>query len=178
MSTDLQEYRKRIAEAYDGEIFGAAFFAELAGRFAADAGRRRKCELMRDVELETAGRLRPLVARLGLPWPDEHALAVAGRHAATTVIDWDRFIERFRKLAPGFVASFEEIAAIAPVEDPSTARFLIDHELAFVEFTEREAAGDAESLSALRAVLQTTDEDPAASGGPAGERRPRSGGAP
>jgi hypothetical protein len=148
---DGEDYRSKVAKAYDGEIFGAAFFAALADRFE---DRRKQIEIMRDIELATAERMVPVVSRLKLPPSDTAKLESDGRKAASRVTEWTAFIESFRKAAPGFVAEFEALAAVAPAQDRAVAAFLVAHEVAFVSFTEKESAGEANATAALEELLQ------------------------
>jgi hypothetical protein len=150
---DREEYRKQIAEAYEGEIYGAAFFAALADRFAADEERHRQLDVMREIEVVTAERMLPIVARLSLPPVDREAVEATARGAAAKVVDWRPFIEVFHRLAPGFVAKFEATLALAPPQDREIAEFLVDHEVAFVDFTEKEMAGKPNPTAALERLL-------------------------
>jgi hypothetical protein len=152
-SNDTDAYREKIREAYDGEIFGAAFFSALASRFAANEDVRKKCEIMRDIELATAEKLKPVVARLNLPPSDHPTLEAGGRNAAAQVTEWEPFVARFKKLAPGFVAQFEAIVPLAPPQDQAAVKFLVDHEVAFVDFTEKESSGKGDSMAELRRLL-------------------------
>jgi hypothetical protein len=154
--SDNDEYRKQITEAYEGEIYGAAFFAALADRFAANEERRRQLEIMRDIEVMTAERMLPVVTRLNLPPANRASIETAARSAAAKVIDWAPFIEVFHRLAPGFVAKFNTIVAVAPPQDRDIAQFLVDHEVAFVDFTEKEIAGKPGATDALERLLASS----------------------
>jgi hypothetical protein len=152
-SIDTDAYREKIREAYDGEIYGAAFFECLAERFAANEDLRKKCEIMRDIEIATAEKLKPIVARLNLPPSDVHTLEGGARTAAAQVTEWAPFVARFKKLAPGFVAQFEEIVPLAPPQDQAAVKFLVNHEAAFVDFTEKESSGKGDSIAEMRRLL-------------------------
>jgi hypothetical protein len=154
-AASLDDYRERVTDAYEGEIFGAAFFEALRERFGKDPELHRKCEIMRDIEVATEKRLEPVVARLKLPASDRAKLEASGRAAAQQVTAWTPFIDFFHKAAPGYVAKFEELAAVAPVQDREVAAFLVEHEVAFVSFTEKETAGAADSTAHLERLLKT-----------------------
>jgi hypothetical protein len=108
---------------------------------------------MRDIEIVTAERMLPIVSRLDLPPPNIESIESAARKAAAQVVDWKPFIEVFHRLAPGFVAKFRDTAAIAPTKDREIVQFLVDHEIAFVDFTEKEIAVQPGATAALERLL-------------------------
>ena len=152
MASETKEYRDGILAAWQGELWGEAFFDRLA-EAADDADRCAKWQVLAELEQATGARLAPLVsddakARDGeRPTPDAAALAYARLPHADAMRQMmtilDPAIERFRRLL-----------AIAPAADRETVQLLVDHEVALKAFAERELAGEsATSLEPVRTII-------------------------
>ncbi len=78
---DLETY---LSDAYQGEVFGEAFFALLAER-TDDADEAAKWRLLEHLERHVKGRLRQELERRGLPRDESPASVEEGRKAACGV---------------------------------------------------------------------------------------------
>jgi hypothetical protein len=150
------EYQKLLREAYNGEVFGDAFFGTLAGR-QPDPDRREKLLTLQTVEARTATSLKRLATKAHVLGGEAEARRT-GEDLAQGVdpADWQSFIDGLLKFLPDFLASFERLRDIAgtPVDPALTA--LVNHERAIERFAELEAAGEpGKSMKPLVDHLRT-----------------------
>lgn len=150
---DRETYLSEIKAAYQGEIWGEAFFKALATHDRVDEHRRRLL-LLAQLEIETGNAMKELVDRLGLdavpdPTPGEE------RAAAWSTLDWGPMMEKMASLVTPYVTRYDALAAAAAPEDSAVLERLAAHERALLIFAEHEAAQEPEhSLDAVMALLE------------------------
>ncbi len=135
---DHTDYRSRIREVFQGEIYGEALFVSLAERFD-DSDRRYKMRVLAQLETETKERVRPLLARLGCDQAEDDSARERGaRHAAKlAAVPWQELMLRFRGEIAKYVASFEELQAAGAAEDAEILAHVTAHERALLAFRSR-----------------------------------------
>lgn len=149
----MSDYDDLLRKAYEGEVFGAAFFAALAD---GPHGTDHETELLalRDVEAQTAGRLQPLVDRAGITVEGDPVEQGAQLAAGLERESWENFLTGLRGALPQFLDGFLRLRELAP-DDPVLAD-LVAHEQAIDRFAELELDGRTdEALAVLRAHLTT-----------------------
>lgn len=154
MGTASDGYRDGIRQAWQGEVWGKAFFERLAAA-TDDAGQRAKWQVLAELEEATGNRLAPLVADA-----EESPAANAYRPlesavAAYAELAWPAAMEQMMDILDPAIERFGELLALAPDAERETVQILFDHEVALKRFAERELAGEAEtSLEPIRAVIE------------------------
>ncbi|MBP0588455.1 hypothetical protein J8I87_01730 [Paraburkholderia sp. LEh10] len=153
------DYIARIKAAYEGELFGEAWFAAMAADAMAP-DRRRKLAAMAQLEYQTRMRMMPLVTRLGITGIDEAAqrekgIRLAREHAGQS---WPAFISWFIEEIARFVTLYDEMERTSTEEDAAILAELARHERALLEFARLEAAGRPDrSLERVLALLDNRD---------------------
>ncbi len=150
----MSEYDELLLDAYKGELFGDAFFAELAER-QPDPERREKLRTLQTVEARTATSLRRLV--------DDAALSVDSKkshkegHDLAASFDpeqWEELVRALHKALPAFLEKFERLREIARTPTDPALIALVNHERAIEKFAELEMAGDKKSMKPLEDHLR------------------------
>ena len=147
-------YREGIVQAWQGELWGQAFFEQLAAA-TDDADHRAKWQVLAELEEAVGNRLAPLVDDESDP-----PLASAYRSLDSAVevyeaLPWLVAMERMMIILDAAIERFRELLDQAPLEERDTVQILFDHEVALKQFAERELAGDgAKSLGPVRAVIE------------------------
>ena len=153
MGNESNAYRDGIAEAWQGELWGQAFFERLAAA-TDDAGRRAKWQVLAELEEATGNRLAPLVADASDPPADAYR-ALEPAVAAYVELAWPAAMEQMMGILDPAIERFRELLAVAPDAERETVQILFDHEVALKRFAERELAGEFEtSLDPVRAVIE------------------------
>lgn len=134
---------------------GVAYFHGLARHFDGP-GQREKLAMLAEVERAAAESVRPLLDKHGLVARQAAVLRLLGEAGVEKHRDdeWMDFVRHMARTYPGYVVQFEALARLAPAEDLSALQRLIDHEIAAIDFAEREVAGDVDSLAPLREYLR------------------------
>ena len=147
-------YLETLQLYYEEEIEGEAYFAAVAERLS-DPAHKEAFTLLSKVETFTAAAMLPLIEKYGLTPRPVSELHVSGqKQAASEVIDWDTLIAKMRQTFPGYIVDFERLEAMAPAtEDLTGLRIATAHEVAAVDFLNREAASDPDSTAPLRQFL-------------------------
>ena len=141
---------------YQGEVGGEALFSAMAA-LATDPLRRYQFGVMLQFESETKVRLRPFLARLGLPLAEDEAeraggLELGGYYAA---LPWAQFLEEFDASIRRYVAQYEATEAVGPTADKAVLHSMVEHEQAFLWYLECERRGDSRhSLDRITGLLQ------------------------
>ncbi len=150
---DRETYLNEIKAAYEGEIWGEAFFKTLATHDRVDEHRRRLL-LLAQLEIETGNAMKELVDRLGLDaMPDPNY--GANRAAPWSTLDWAPMMEKLASLLIPYIARYDALAAAAAPEDSAALERLAAHEHALLVFARHEAAQEPEhSLDAVMALLE------------------------
>jgi hypothetical protein len=151
----VSEYDDLLLDAYNGEIFGDAFFAALAAK-QPDENRREKLKTLQTVEARTATSLRRLITKAGLH-PDARVQRDQGEQLAAQVDpeSWHEFLRGLLDALPGFLRKFERLHEIAPAPKDPALVALVNHERAIERFAELELAGkEKRSLKPLQDHLR------------------------
>jgi len=151
-------YLDRLLQAFEGEIKGETYFADLAPYFD-EPGADGKLALLSQLERRTAETLRPLIERHGLPVRDEATLRP---QTAPMVVDhgaesWIGYMARMIKDFSPYVDEFQALEMKGPTKDrPALAR-LARHEVCIIEFAKAELAGDPDSTAPIREYLEAEE---------------------
>lgn len=152
MGTDA--YREGIVQAYQGELWGKAFFERLAAA-TDDADQRGKWQVLAALEEATGNRIEPLIADAPDPPIANVYRSLESAVEVYEALPWHVAMERMMTILDPAIERFQELLAQAPVEERDTVQILVDHELALKQFAERELAGDgAKSLDPVLAVIK------------------------
>jgi hypothetical protein len=154
---DRTAYIASIKAAYEGELYGEAWFAAMA-REAQAPDRQRKLAAMARLEAQTAARMTPLVKRLGITGIDESVQREKGIRLAQQHVgqSWPAFIAWFIDEIGRFVTLYDELARNSAPEDAAILAELARHERALLEFARLEAQGKPDqSLEPVLALLDT-----------------------
>ena len=154
---DRTAYIASIKAAYEGELYGEAWFAAMA-REAQAPDRQRKLAAMARLEAQTAARMTPLVKRLGITGIDESVQREKGIRLAQQHVgqSWPAFIAWFIDEIGRFVTLYDELARNSAPEDAAILAELARHERALLEFARLEAQGRPDqSLEPVLALLDT-----------------------
>lgn len=159
------DYPSSLLLCLEEECAGEAFFAALAERH--DGRERHALLLMAQIERAMTEALRPLVERHRLtPSPVAVLHAAGAREAkAQQGFAWRGFLKDMASDYPAYLGEFEAIARLGPAEDQAVFQLLLDHEIAFIDFAERDLAGDPDSHRALETFLGCAVERATATAG-------------
>ena len=154
MGTTSDVYRDGIVQAWQGELWGQAFFERLAV-VTDDADQRAKWRVLAELEEVTGNRLAPLVADAEEPPSVDAYRPLESAVAAYAALPWGVAMERMMTILDPAIERFRELLEQAPAEERDTVQILVDHEIALKRFAERELSGDAAtSLEPVRAVIE------------------------
>ena len=157
-TADNATYHETLLLYYEEEVMGVDYFRGLADHIGGD-GVREKLELLAVVERRAAAVTRPLVDRHGLVPRESQELAALGASQAARHqnLSWPEYLAYIVERFPAYLDDFDALERMAPQEDRPALRLLTDHEVAAIDFAERELAGDADSMAPLRAYLDDTE---------------------
>lgn len=146
-------YRQALLKAYEDEVTGVTYFAELGERY--DDPRAGSLALVSELEKVTAAALKPVLDRHGVAYRETELLYDLGRQEAQAQMEgnWPEFVAFMLRDYPPYVATFRDMERIAPPEDRAALQLLTRHEVAIVAFAELEAAGAGDSTAPLRGFL-------------------------
>lgn len=155
MTAPTQTYLDTLKQYYEEEIEGEAYFAAIADRLS-DPEERRKMQMMADVETYAAASVRPLLDKYGLTPRSVDELHANGiRQASDAKGDFAHFMAEWRASFPAYMDDFLGIEAMAPPEDLPALKVLTNHEIAAIDFLERESKGAPDSTAAMERYLDT-----------------------
>lgn len=152
------EYKTTLRLFYEEEVAGVAYFARLADFF--DGRARQALLLLAKMEVVVAATVAPLLVRHELVAADADGLRASGRKAADARrgVAWQAFVAEITTDYPAFLDEFAQIERLAPAADRNLIDIFMPHEVATIEFANREANGDPDSLAPLEAFLDRYDE--------------------
>jgi hypothetical protein len=135
-------YLTALEEAYQGEVFGLAFYSGLAQTFSLP-DHAAKWQAMARLEVLTGAVLRPVLARHGISTEPsdveiKRGLAEIERHAKMT---WPQLMQLFSDELDVDIAEYSKLRSLGNAQDDEALRMLLDHELVAKEFCELELAG-------------------------------------
>jgi dimethylamine/trimethylamine dehydrogenase len=154
LGTDNAVYLKTLLAYYEDEVMGEAYFHGLAEHI--DGGAERgKLVLLAEVERRAADAILPLLEKHGLvPRGDSVLKALGEAHVERHQhYSWMEFVAYMAARYPAYVDDFEALEHLAPEEDLPALKVLTDHEVAAIDFANKEIAGDPDSLAPIREYL-------------------------
>ena len=112
--------------------------------------------LLAKVERHAAQSVLPLLEKYALSPRDELILKAEGEEATLQHqnLGWLQFMAHIVQRFPGYLDEFLALQTMAPKEDHWVLKILTDHEVAAIDFAQREIAGDSDSLDSLNQYLQ------------------------
>ena len=152
--TDNALYRETLLRYYEEEVMGEAYFLGLAGHFdGSDA--REKLALLAEVERRAAEAVRPLLDKYALAPRDESVLKPLGEADVEPHrrYSWAQLMAYMAARYPAYLDAFAALERLAPEADLPALRLLTDHEVAAIDFANKELAGDSDSLASIREFL-------------------------
>jgi len=153
------EYLATLLRCFEEELAGEAYFYGLCEHFP-NADQQRKLRLLAQVERHSAEAVRPLIEKYALvPRPVADLSATGATHVDSHKHwTWVELVTHMAEQYPRYLDEFEHLASLAPMQDQRLLSFLTQHEVAAIEFAQRELAGDADSASPLSCYL--TEQSP------------------
>jgi hypothetical protein len=158
----MHSYAEALREFYRGEVYGETLFSALVGS-ARDADERLKWSMLLQLETETKAWLRaPMVAH-GVSIEErkedrDRGLAMAPERGS---LPWLQAMQSMHdRLCGHYVPLYQSYADASRMRgeaaEEAVCRYMVEHELALVEFTRRELAGasPAESLAPVVKLLK------------------------
>lgn len=154
LETITTGYLDTLLLYYEEEIMGEAYFYALAQTFNGP-GEPVKLTLMAEVERHAAEAVRPLLQKHGLVPRQDCELVPLGenwakRHGGWS---WGDLMKDISVCYPDYVDAFEKLEKMAPGEDLPALKVLTEHEVAAIEFANREIAGELDSAEPIRRYL-------------------------
>lgn len=157
MGTDA--YREGIVQAWQGELWGKAFFERLAEE-TDDADQRGKWQVLAELEDVTGKLIAPLTTETSGPPEASVGSSLESAVAAYEALPWRVAMERMMVIVNPAIDRFRDLLSQAPAEERDTVQILVDHEVALKQFAERELVGDgATSLDPVHAVIKRAEQD-------------------
>ncbi|WP_425046254.1 FAD-dependent oxidoreductase [Primorskyibacter sp. S87] len=148
-----KEYLDTLRNYYEEEVEGEAYF-EAIGCRRASPDERRKMTRLAEIEIFTAEAVRPLIDKYGISTRSREELLLSGRDQADeTPEQWQDLMNEMLATFPEYIDEFLKLEAMAPPEDLPRLKLLTEHEVAAIEFLERESTGRADSEAPLLTFL-------------------------
>jgi len=131
-------YALLVLEAYEGEVAGAAYFDSLALVYPLQSSFLSKCAAL---ERATAHRLLDLLRKYQLTPSAQATLEERGALDARmeTAGDWRTLIRQSVESYAPYVAEFQALEAMGPLEDQPILAALTAHEVQLIEWMRAEA---------------------------------------
>lgn len=149
------EYLDTLLRYYEEEIEGEAYFAGIAERMTTQS-QKDKMMMLSKIETYTARAMVELVRKYGLTPRSVDELHGNGRaQAGREPASWEEIIGGMRQLFPRYIDDFERLERMAPSGDLFPLKVATAHEVVAVDFLNREAANDPDSVAPLRHFLAT-----------------------
>ena len=145
-------YLDTLLRYYEEEISGEAYFYGLAEHF----DERDKMILLAKTERIAAQAVEPLLEKYALVPRDETKLKELGLSYVELhqSLSWREFMTYVVERYPGYLDDFTELEQMAPAEDLPALNILTEHEVAVIDFAEKELRDDPDSLAPLNRYLQ------------------------
>lgn len=147
-----KEYLETLLSYYEEEVSGETYFYGLINHF----GEEEKLTLLARVERRAAESVVPLLQKYNLIPRNEAVLKTVGEgHAERNEhTRWRDFMTYMVTRYQGYLDDFARLENMAPEGDLYALNTLTEHEVAAIEFAEKELAGDPDSVAPLRRYLQ------------------------
>ena len=145
-------YLDTLLRYYEEEISGEAYFYALAEHFV----ERDKIFLLAKTERVAAQAIEPLLKKYKLLPRGELELKDLGRSYVELhqSYSWLEFMTYVVERYPGYLDDFTGLERMAPTEDLPALKRLTDHEVAVIDFAEKELRNDPDSLVPLIRYLE------------------------
>ena len=149
------KYRKTLLDYYEEEIMGEAYFNALAEHFDGE-GQRDKLRLLARVERRAAEVVQPLLQKHDLTARSEAVLKSLGEAdvAAHQGYSWRELVAFMAARYPAYLDDFDGLERLAPQADVPALKLLTLHEVAAIEFADKEVAGESDSAAPLHRYLE------------------------
>jgi len=152
-------FKDSLLEVYHGEQFGEAFFSTLL-QHAENNEQSGILGALLQLETEGKVKLRPLLARLGLPLNDDAKSIARGISMAETMLNTP-WTEKFSAMADGikahglpqYEALVDMVAADDDAEAHQVASFIGAHERVILKVCENIVSGEPDPASPLATFL-------------------------
>ncbi|MFQ5667944.1 MAG: hypothetical protein ACE5I7_16135, partial [Candidatus Binatia bacterium] len=136
-------YPACIRELYESEIFGEAFALALI-KVAGNARDQYHFGTLLQLETETKARLRPFLSKYNVSLAEDMELSgIADAVAAYQASSFPEFAAAMKPTVQGFLARFQEIERVGPVEDQKILHSMIRHESAILRWLQMESEGNS-----------------------------------
>jgi hypothetical protein len=147
------DYRKQVEAAYQGEVYGEAMYAAIAGSIS-DPEQARKWAVLTRLETRTKADMLAVVSRLGgdtreLASSRERGLQEAQRYIG---LPWMELMELFSRELDPVIVEYAELERHCPSEDAVALGRLTRHEVVAKQFCELELQGLGEG--SLEPILE------------------------
>ncbi|MEE8364722.1 MAG: hypothetical protein V3R76_02970 [Gammaproteobacteria bacterium] len=145
-------YMETLLSYYEDEIGGEAYFYALAEHF----DESEKLILLARIERRAAEAIQPLLEKYGLKPREETVIKREGQSYLELhqSYSWPEFMAYIVERYPGYVDEFKALEQMAPVADLPALKILTNHEVAVIDFAEKELACDPGSLTPLIQYLE------------------------
>ena len=145
-------YLATLLRYYAEEVSGETYFYALTDHFA----ERDKIILLTRIERRAAQAIEPLLEKYGLVPRHESDLKNEERSYLELhqSYSWQEFMAYIVERYPAYLEEFKALEQMAPLEDLAALNLLTGHEVAVIDFAERELAGDPDSLAPLLQYLE------------------------
>ena len=146
-----RDYLDTLLRYYQEEISGEAYFYNLLEAF----GESEKVTLLARMERRAAQTIEPLLEKYDLGPVNEAQLKDIGASEVSSHqgFSWKQFMTYIVERYPLYLDDFYALEAMAPAEDLPFVQALTEHEIAVIEFAERELAGKPDSVQPLKLYL-------------------------
>ena len=141
------QYLDTLLRYYEEEIQGEAYFFALARHF----DEQDKMILLGKVERVAAAAIEPLLQKYDLQPRSDSAIhdEWQGNLWGHEALTWPEFITHILDRYPAYLDDFHGLENMAPAEDLPALKVLTNHEVAVLDFAEKERGGDPDSLKPL-----------------------------
>jgi len=152
LSKPSARYLDTLLRYYEEEISGEAYFYALADYFE----ERDKMILLAKTERVAAQAIEPLLQKYALIPKDEAELKIQDQSYVELhrSYSWSEFMAYVVGRYPGYLDDFAALEQMAPPEDLPALNILTEHEVAVIDFAEKELRGDPDSLISLNRYLK------------------------
>ncbi len=150
-TTASKEYLRLLLQYYEEEISGIAYFTALSKYL----GKENLFILLAEIEVLAGETIEPLLLKYSLnPRPKAVLEDIGKLHAKDHInLKWGGFIDHIINHYPKYLDEFDELSAMAPIEDKATLNMLTQHEIATIDFARMEKSSMPNSTEPLRRYI-------------------------
>ncbi len=150
----VSNYLDGIKSAWLGEQYGAAFFSCMASH-TPDASMQVLWETLAELETLSGRRMAALLESHGETTSTNEIIEISDEmlHQYIDPPHQESMLQ-MRSTIEKAVARYDQLLAVAPEDDVTAVQFLVDHELALLDFVDCELRGDHEhALDSVKTLL-------------------------